>query len=320
MMNNFMLEPLFKKANEITPENSEYNSSSFFNFNKESQNDDDYSYINSPFGYFDIDNNEFLHSEDEIFQNEKNIEIIENEKHKILFNVIKKDGIKTEQSTKEKTYFIINKKNNINQLEEEPKNENINNSENENQNIIKDRFDNMRIVFKRHFFKDLLNFINKLIDNYNIINNKNIRKIKKIANKIYIRTLASHNLQLLELKIKDLFSKNNDNIKTISSMINENYFIFNEVLNMTVKELMDIYRNKNKDEKDYYKYFNRFDNCLEEIRNKKKNKGKKSEDEIEKEINNIKQQGINFEKIMKEFVITNSKPGPKLGSKNHKKK
>ena len=108
---------------------------------------------------------------------------------------------------------------------------------------------------------------------------------------------------MLKKQAKDVLSVensngNNYNVKLIISIINENENQpLIKVLNKTIKELMDIYRDKIIPEEDYYQYFSRFKDYVKNWEGERR------------EI--LYEQGMNFEEITQEKIDNHCKPGPK---------
>ena len=169
------------------------------------------------------------------------------------------------------------------------------------------REDNKQISYVKRFFKELVKFINVLIEKFNNKRGKHINFYSIINTDNYIKHGSSDALELLEKKAYEVLSVeingNRENIDLINSIIyadeeNRNEELV-EVLNKTIKQLMDIYRNDNI-ENDFYKDFKRFKAHLDEFEKKPE----------EKEI--LKNQGINYENILKQ-----KKENPQKG--RHKK-
>ena len=115
--------------------------------------------------------------------------------------------------------------------------------------------DNMMKKFKYYFFKHIEEILNKTFKKSRIyqFNNGNIQ-LNSIINKINDIYKASEILELLELKLKEVLSKYDKQNKEVIKSINEAYEIsLMDILNKTIKELMDIYIGKIIPEEDYYK-------------------------------------------------------------------
>ena len=111
---------------------------------------------------------------------------------------------------------------------------------------------------KTHFFNDLHeNLITRLIQKSDFCINNNI-KLNKITSEVYLISKASENLELLNTKLSDVYSKydgENENainliIRNISqdSPLNNNF-------NKTILELINIYVGKSELKNNSYNYF-----------------------------------------------------------------
>ena len=132
-----------------------------------------------------------------------------------------------------KNFFVI-----INEKETSSNNKETNNKGH--------RIDNMMKKFKYYFFKHIEEILNKTSKKSRIyeFNNGNIQ-LNSIINKINDIYKASEILELLELKLKEILSKYDKQNKEVIKSINEAYEIsLMNILNKTIKELMDIYIGK----------------------------------------------------------------------------
>lgn len=186
------------------------------------------------------------------------------------------------------------------------------------------KYRNVPISFVKNFFKDLVKFINILIMNFNKENNRKIELLELINGNNYIHYNLINALNLLDFKAVEALSvrkslvikkkktvlteKELPNSKKVLSIYKEtkkNRKIYEVifVLDMTIRDLMKIYTNKEIPDEDFFKYFNRFDNYIKSL--KKKNK---------KEKKIIKEIAEKYEENLKRKINDNSyKIGPKPG-------
>ena len=163
----------------------------------------------------------------------------------------------------------------------------------------------MKIRSLRAFFRDLINFLNFLIVNYN----KNYGLIMEIDNIFYVNTMSNSKKaeEMWKKQVKDILLKGNEsndyNYNLINWILNsernDNNKYLKDVLSATTEYLHNIYINKKSHKDDFYKDFKRFQDYYS-----------KEGDEEKREI--IKYKGENFEKAFKEEDI---KPGPKKKAK-----
>ena len=188
-------------------------------------------------------------------------------------------------------------------------NENLKIEKIEDKNEKKIRADHKRISYVKRFFGELVNFINVLIEKFNKNRGKNINYFKKVDTELYIKYGAKDAKKVLDTKAKEVLAvedkeKSRYNIDLINSIMNENEENRNnelvEVLNKTIKELMDIYRDDNIHKNDFYKDFKRFKAQLDEF-----GEGKKGEKKI------LEEQGLNYENIINEIIINGCHRGRK---------
>ena len=177
----------------------------------------------------------------------------------------------------------------------------------------------MRTQYLINFFKYLQYFITFLMKKFNKSRENEEDKTLPIfehqASKIFIKydSKEAYNSFCLNktareiLSIKDKENKNQKNINTINKVMNAEGKKRNEelieVLNKPIKQLMDIYRDKNAHKDDFYKDFTRFEDYLNMLRQEK--------DPDMKKIKIIEQQGLNYEAILKYNVDNECKHGPK---------
>ena len=185
---------------------------------------------------------------------------------------------------------------------------------------------NLYPEYVKRFFKDLVIFINRLIENFNKNNQNNISYLKFINGNKYYHSNLKNALYLLDRTVKEALStrveliKGKDNQETedieylpnfdiCSSIYNEtdeNKRINNviEVFKKTIRELMKIY-NEDKHEDELFKYFNTFKEYVNTVNDEKK--------EILNEI------GKNYESIIiKKLNDNKHKRGPKPKLKEKK--
>ena len=177
----------------------------------------------------------------------------------------------------------------------------------------------MRTMYIKSFLGKLQHFIIKLMQIYNSQKENGKDKILPVYEfqncKIFIKYSAKEAYETfcLEkktseiLKLNDKEGKNTNNIKIIDKIINAEGEKRNEdlieVLDKSIKELMDIYRDKINPKKDFYKHFKRFQDYLNELKEK--------EDADPKQIKIIEEQGMNYEAILLNIINNDCKPGPK---------
>ena len=172
---------------------------------------------------------------------------------------------------------------------------------------------NLYPEYVKRFFKDLVIFINRLIENFNKDNQTNISCLKLINGNKYYHSNLKNTLYLLDrtvieaLSTRVEFIKGEDeqekedveflpNLDICSSIYNEtdeNKRINNviEVFKKTIREIMKIY-NENKHEDELFKYFNTFGEYVNTVSAEKKDIlieiGKNYESIITKKLNDNK--------------------------------
>ena len=177
----------------------------------------------------------------------------------------------------------------------------------------------MRTMYIKSFLGKLQHFIIKLMQIYNNQKENEKDKILPVYEfqncNIFIKYSAKEAYETFclkkktseILKLNDKEGKNTNNIKIIDKIINDEGEKRNEdlieVLDKPIKELMDIYRDKINPKKDFYKNFKRFQDYLNELREK--------EDADSKQIKIIEEQGMNYEAILLNIINHDCKPGPK---------
>ena len=157
--------------------------------------------------------------------------------------------------------------------------------------------DNIRLKFKRLFFKNLILFINHLLANTpNMkLNGKEIKKIESV----YINSSKKDkNLKMLDLTAKEILSKEickkfkkfskDHNINLIKSIYEENETNIIKVLNKSIRKLMEIFC-RDKVKNNIFKHYKRLNYYMNEFLNKKK--------ENEKYIEKFIYQAKNYEEI-----------------------
>ena len=178
-------------------------------------------------------------------------------------------------------------------------------------NNKKIRKDTLRISYVTHFFKDLVDFINFLINKFNKEKRKNFKFLIPINTKLYIKYGAEGAKKMLESKAKDVLCgesdkiRNTGNINLINTIINSNdkNIELIEVLNKTIQELMIIYRNDKIHKDDYFKNFHRFPEYLKKL--SKSEETKKA----------FEEQAMNYEKNINDIIDNSCHPGPKPKNK-----
>lgn len=182
--------------------------------------------------------------------------------------------------------------------------ENNEHETNKSKNVhTKNAGDNLRIKFRRGFFKYLILFINTLIGNSKKLKKKG--KIQKINLKEIIDMKKENVLKFLDLSAREFLSKDiSVKCKTLKNDHNKNLikYIYDigeititKVLDKSMRELLHIFcKDKNEDkENDDFKLFNRLQDFID---NDLKAKNKNNNDE---DIEFFKYQALNFEEIIK---------------------
>ena len=171
--------------------------------------------------------------------------------------------------------------------------------------------DNIKIKFKRLFFKNLIKFMNiKLEKSKNL--KLNSLRFKKI-NSGYIKSLKkSLNLEMLDSPASVVLSrdiakryKNFDrdhNKKLIDLIYEENEESLMSILNKSIRKLMTIFCN-NKKEEGLFKEYKRLDECIKNLIKDLSENGKDKEDYF----NKLKYEGVNFEEGLKSIFGRNRK-------------
>ena len=119
-----------------------------------------------------------------------------------------------------------------------------------------------------NFFTHLQIILYKMIENSKFFKLNKIN-FKWISSKKYMISKASENLKLLEKKLKDVLSEDNlQNEELINSIFEAYDLNLIDILNKTIKELMDIYRGKSLFKEYYYielaNYYKKFLRQLED--------------------------------------------------------
>ena len=171
--------------------------------------------------------------------------------------------------------------------------------------------DNIKIKFKRLFFKYLIKFLNdKLEKSKNLkLNSLSFKKI----NSGYIKSLKkSLNLEMLDSPASVVLSrdiakryKNFDrdhNKKVIDLIYEENEESLMNILNESIRRLMEIFCNEKKEE-GLFKEYKRLDECIKNFIKDLSENGKDKEDYF----NKLKCEGVNFEEGLKRIFGRNRK-------------
>ena len=171
--------------------------------------------------------------------------------------------------------------------------------------------DNIKIKFKRLFFKYLIKFLNdKLEKSKNLkLNSLSFKKI----NSGYIKSLKkSLNLEMLDSPASVVLSrdiakryKNFDrdhNKKVIDLIYEENEESLMNILNENIRRLMEIFCNEKKEE-GLFKEYKRLDECIKNFIKDLSENGKDKEDYF----NKLKCEGVNFEEGLKRIFGRNRK-------------
>ena len=260
--------------------------------------------------------NNFISQENEIAKNFDNIQNLEmqnmNKIDQKYINVPQPQSMPN-KSTGEMTNIKIifeesPSKIEIKKEEEEKEDKKIedNNKKDDKKNNIKNYYPE----YIKRFFKDLVIFINRLIEKFNKENHTNISGLQLINGNKYYHSNLKNALYLLDRTVMQALStrvefvkgednkekeviENLANFDICSSIYNEtdeknriNKVI--EVFNKTIRELMTIY-NEYKHEDELYKYFNTFGEYVNTVSDEKKeiliDIGKNYESIITKKIN-----------------------------------
>ena len=173
---------------------------------------------------------------------------------------------------------------------------------NENEVHNKERPDNIRIKFKRLFFKNLILFINFLLDKSTNFKLKG-KKFQKIDSAYINNMKKDKNLKMLDLPAVQILSKDickkykryekDNNRKIIKIIYEENEISLIEVLNKKIRELMITFCSDNVEE-GIFENNKRLKNYVEELYI---NKNKEKESFIKKFI----YEANNFEKELKKL-------------------
>lgn len=173
---------------------------------------------------------------------------------------------------------------------------------NENEVHNKERPDNIRIKFKRLFFKNLILFINFLLDKSTNFKLKG-KKFQKIDSAYINNMKKDKNLKMLDLPAVQILSKDickkykryekDNNRKIIKIIYEENEISLIEVLNKKIRELMITFCSDNVEE-GIFENYKRLKNYVEELYI---NKNKEKESFIKKFI----YEANNFEKELKKL-------------------
>ena len=152
--------------------------------------------------------------------------------------------------------------------------------------------------YKSNFFTHLQIILYKMIENSKFFKLNKIN-FKWISSKNYMISKASENLKLLEKKLKDFLSEDNlQNEELINSIFEAYDLHLIDILNKTIKELMDIYRGKSVSKEYYYielaNYYKKFLRQLEE-------------EKVETYIEKFKNCANNFEDIYEKKKTRNKK-------------
>jgi hypothetical protein len=174
-------------------------------------------------------------------------------------------------------------------------------------------------VFIRNFFINLNDFINKLIIISNETKNTNIELLLYINKKHILKHASDNKLEMLEKKAKDFLTVDLNDIKDQKD--EDDIFIYfierlrniyndpkneeiNSVLNHTIQELLDIYREKVEPKEEFYIHFKRFKDHYnntgkgEEYKEKLKRAGEQFENDVNNKYNNDHKKGPKPKKKM----------------------
>lgn len=224
--------------------------------------------------------------------------------------------------------FLDNNINNININDNNVNNTNINddyinniNTNNNNENYKKKSSSahkerDFKIYYIKSFLNNLIDFINKLIDIYDRTNNTKINHLLTINKEYYVKYGAKDVLNFIQKRAIDVLiidtskvkNGKEEDIKTFNEKLlmitnpsskykNDNII---SVLNKTIKELMDIYRELKEPEEEYYKFFKRFEAHINSLN---------KDDEYKK---CLRKSGLEYEMYYNRLLYDNEhKRGPK---------
>ena len=150
-----------------------------------------------------------------------------------------------------------------------------NNNENNKKKSSAHKERDFKIYFIKSFLNNLIGFINELIDIFDKANNTKINHLLAINKEYYVKYGAKDALNFIQkraidvliIDISNIKNGKEEDIKTFNEKLlmitNPNSKYRNDniisVLNKTIKELMDIYRELKEPEEEYYKFFKRFE-------------------------------------------------------------
>jgi hypothetical protein len=209
----------------------------------------------------------------------------------------------TTNITKAKIEKIENQKEEEKEEKEEKQEKKIKDNTKQD-SVYEDR--NYPNIFIRNFFENLIDFINELIKISNKTKKTNIDFLLNINKKYFIKYGAKRKLEMLQKKAFDFLTIDLNDIKDQKDK--ENIVIFfierlrkiyndpnnveiNSVLNKTIQELLDIYREKVETKEEFYIHFKRFKehynntNKGEEYKEKLKTAGEQFEEQVNELLN-----------------------------------
>ena len=267
------------------------------NINKKESKIDDYAYkyeIDSPLSQMNISKELFINSFQPKYKNSTflNNEIQKSTKQTTNYN----ENANLSNSQKDNIQEI-----NLNQKRKEPDN-------NQPNNKLNDKGHKRGIILNRIKTNLFINIQRDLVDKLmkkSAFCKRENKKLNKIEPSVYIISKASENLDLLNLKLKDVYSLNNVyNEKVINSIFEVNDFPpLVDALNKTIKELLNIYTGQLTIEDINYKDF--IDSYQELINNLRTKKVPEYVEDFEKYFKNIEN----------EYNNINIHPRPKRGKK-----
>ena len=318
---------------EISNENlkdNNYENNNYENNNNENNNNVNNNNVNNSNENFNIlddnQNNNYynnLNLENEISKNNfGNIQNLETQNMKILNQKIinKPQQSTTKKSTGEATQINIIYKESPEKIEKEKEEKKIHNNKNGDKEY---KIRNLYPKYFKKFFKDLVIYINRLIEEFNLNNHTNISSLELINGEKYYHHNFKNQLYLLDRTVMEALSTRvefiEDEDKKLEKKIEElkNKDICNSIYNekdekkrinkvikifkKTIRELMKVY-NEEKHEDELYKYFNTFWEFVKTV------------DENEKKI--LTEIAQNYESIIIKKINDNEhKRGPKPKTK-----
>ena len=285
--------------------------------------ENDHSYNINQFNL--LNSNNFLYTDN--FDNFNINNFLDNNINNININDNNVNNISINENNVNNISINDNNINNININDNNVNNTNINddninniNTNNNNENYKKKtsahKERDFKIYYIKSFLNNLIDFINKLIDIYDRANNTKINHLLTINKEYYVKYGAKDVLNFIQKRAIDVLiidtskvkNGKEEDIKTFNEKLlmitnpsgkyrNDNII---SVLNKTIKELMDIYRELKEPEEEYYKFFKRFEEHINSLN---------KDDEYKK---CLRKSGLEYEMYYNRLLYDNEhKRGPK---------